>query len=156
MAAYGVLVKNDRRVRRLVLGHTTWHWTVRQRVKPAYEDCRLTLSLHPEGTRRRLALVFRPDTDRVVPHSYFMSGTLVRLPDHRSLNLYEPGVVRRLLRAAIPTLALDRAPGQVIEVEGWQYFDVVVGPVTASPRIPEGSVGPEKIKDSGPGGGRIP
>lgn len=130
-AAYGVLVKNDRRFRRLVVDDTTWYWTVRQRVKPAYEDCRLTLSLYPEGTRRRLALIFRPDSDRIISNCYFLSGTVVRLPDHSCLNLYEPGTVRRLLDAVAPTSALF-ASDQVIEVDGWQYFDAVVEMVTAA------------------------
>ncbi|MGW1755345.1 hypothetical protein [Streptomyces mirabilis] len=128
-------MKNDRRLRRLVVDDTTWYWTVRQRVKPAYENCRLTLSLYPEGypkgDRRRLALTFRPDSDRIISNCYFLSGTVLRLPDHSCLNLYEPGTVRRLLDAAAPTLDLF-ASEQVIEVDGWQYFDAVVETVTAA------------------------
>jgi hypothetical protein len=123
-------VKNDRRLRRLVVDDATWYWTVRQRVKPAYEDCRLTLSLYPEGKRRRLALIFRPASDRIISNCYFLSGTVVRLPDHSHLNLYEPGTVRRLLDAAAPALGLS-ASEQVVEVDGWQYFDAVVEAVTA-------------------------
>ena len=127
--AYGVLMKNDRRLRRLVVDDITWRWTVRQRVKSAYEDCRLTLSLYPEGTRRRLALVFRPGSDRIISNCYFDPGALVRLPDRSYLNLYEPGTVRRLLDAAASPLDLF-ASKDVIEVDGWQYFDAVVEPVT--------------------------
>ncbi|MFE2567443.1 PAS domain-containing protein [Streptomyces mirabilis] len=105
--------------------------SVRQRVKPAYEDCSLTLSLYPEGNRRRLALIFRPDTDRIISNCYFLSGTVLRLPDHSCLNLYEPGTVRRLLDAAAPTSGLI-ASEQVIEVDGWQYFDAVVEALTAA------------------------
>ncbi|MFF1745634.1 hypothetical protein [Streptomyces mirabilis] len=124
-------MKNDRRLRRLVVDDTTWYWTVRQRVKPAYEDCSLTLSLYPEGNRRRLALIFRPDADRIISNCYFLSGTVLRLPDHSCLNLYEPGTVRRLLDAAAPTSGLF-ASEQVIEVDGWQYFDAVVEALTAA------------------------
>jgi hypothetical protein len=112
-------VKNDdRRVRRLVVGEVTWRWTVRQR-----EHSSLTLSLFPEGTRRRLVLVFRPGPDRVVSNTYFEAGALVRLPDRSYLNLFEPGTVRRLLDAA--TSALDLSE-QRTEVDGWPYFDTVV------------------------------
>ncbi|MCZ7459028.1 hypothetical protein [Streptomyces sp. WMMC940] len=126
-------MKNDRRLRRLVVDDTTWRWTVQQRVKSAYEDCRLTLSLYPEGTRRRLALVFRPDSARIISNCYFDSGALVRLPDRSHLNLYEPGTVRRLLDAAAPTLDLFESR-DVIEVDGWPYFDAVVEQVTAAYR----------------------
>ncbi|WP_405879506.1 hypothetical protein OG762_13160 [Streptomyces sp. NBC_01136] len=117
-------MKNDRRLRRLVAGDTTWYWALRQQVKPDYALCRLTLSLCPEGTRRRLALVFRPSRLRIVSNSYVDSGALVRLPDRSYLNLYEPGTVRRLLDAAEPVLAL-RASEQEIEVDGWPHFDAV-------------------------------
>ncbi|MFF4345984.1 hypothetical protein [Streptomyces sp. NPDC001530] len=113
------------------MADTTWLWTVRQRVKPAYEECRVTLSLYPEGTRRRLALVFRPREDRIISNCYFESGSLVRLPDRSYLNLYEPGTVRRLLEAALPTLDLFGAE-LVIETDGWPYFDAVVEPVTTA------------------------
>ncbi|MHA5053304.1 hypothetical protein [Streptomyces sp. SD15] len=124
-------MKNDRRLRRLVVGDATWHWMVRQRVRPAYEDCSLTLSLYPEGARRRLTLVFRPDSDRVISNCYFDSGAVVRLPDRSYLNLYEPGTVRRYLDAATPSL--DRlASERVVEVDGWQYFDAIAEPATAA------------------------
>ena len=118
-------MKSDRRVRRLVARETVWCWAVRQRVKPAYEDCRLTLSLYPEGTRRRLALVFRPGQDRVISDSYFDAGCLTRLPDRSHLNLYEPGTVRRLLDVAAPNLD-HFASEQTVEVDGWPYFDAIV------------------------------
>ncbi|AQS65586.1 hypothetical protein RI578_41860 (plasmid) [Streptomyces sp. BB1-1-1] len=120
---------NDRRVRHLVVDEAVWCWTVRQRVKPDYADCRLTLSLFPEvtaqGVRRRLALVFAPGPDRIVSNSHFEAGTVVRLPDRAWLNLYEPGTVRRLLDAAAP--ALDTRPSvQNLKVNGWPYFAEVV------------------------------
>jgi hypothetical protein len=124
-------VKNDRRVRRLVVGEVIWYWTVQQRVKPSYEDCRLTLSLYPEGTRRRrLALVFRPGQDRIISNSYFESGALMRLQDQAYLNLYEPGTVRRLVDAAVPAVDLT-GPEQTTELDGWPYFDEVVGGISA-------------------------
>ncbi|MBU3062548.1 hypothetical protein KO481_29340 [Nocardia sp. NEAU-G5] len=116
-------MKNDRRLRCLVVGEARWHWTVRQRVKPAYEACSTTLSFHPEGARGCLALVFRPGLDRIISNSYFDSGALIRLPDRVYLNLYEPGTVRRLLDAAASDLPL--CAGRTVEVDGWPYFDAV-------------------------------
>ncbi|WP_327177062.1 hypothetical protein OG599_18425 [Streptomyces sp. NBC_01335] len=126
---------NDRRVRRLVVNEAVWRWTVRQRVRPDYADCRLTLSLFPEvpaqGVRRRLAVVFAPGPDRIVSNSYFEAGTVVRLRDRAWLNLYEPGTVRRLLDAAAPVL--DTRPSvQNLEVDGWTYFAEVVDQANAA------------------------
>ncbi|MEU8226965.1 hypothetical protein [Kribbella sp. NPDC048915] len=117
---------DDRRLRRLVVGDVTWLWTVRQRGHGA--ECRLTLSLVPEGTRRRLVLVFRPGQGRLVSNTYFDAGALVRLPDRSYLNLFEPGTVRRLLDAALPSFRTDKP---VTELDGWPYFDAVVSEETA-------------------------
>lgn len=120
---------NDRRVRRLVVNEVVWCWTVRQRVRPVYADCRLTLSLFPEvsadGVRRRLTLAFAAGPERIIANSHFEAGTVVRLPDHAWLNLYEPGTVRRLLDAAAPALATWPS-AQNLEVDGWPYFAEVV------------------------------
>ncbi|WAZ26231.1 hypothetical protein STRCI_007786 [Streptomyces cinnabarinus] len=119
-------MRNDRRVRRLVTDDATWYWTVRQRVRPDYADCRVTLSLftdgHTTGTGRRLSFVFAPTPTGVVSNCYFESGTVVRLPDRHWLNLYEPGTVRRLLDAAAPALELQPAE-RTLELDGWRYFD---------------------------------
>ncbi|MFF9483361.1 hypothetical protein [Streptomyces sp. NPDC014676] len=120
---------NERRVRRLVANGTVWHWTVRQRVRPDYPDCRVTLSLFPEapahGVRRRLSLVFAPGPDRVISNAYFEAGTVVRLSDRAWLNLYEPGTVRRLLDAAAPVL--ESSPSvRDLEVDGWTCFTEAV------------------------------
>ncbi|MBC2900108.1 hypothetical protein [Streptomyces cupreus] len=120
---------NDRRVRRLVVDGTVWHWTVRQQVKPDYADCRLTLSFFTEppqeGARRRLSMVFAPGPGRVVSHSYFEKGTVVRLCDRGWLNLYEPGTARRLLDAAAPVLR-TRPREQNLDLDGWPCFDTVL------------------------------
>lgn len=125
---YGVPVKKNTRLRRLVVGDTTWHWTVRQRSNVAYDHCHLKLSLYPDGPRgRRLALLFSPSEGRVVSNCYFDSGALVRLPDHTYLNLHEPGTVRRLLDAAAPTLDLHPST-HTLELDGWAYFDTITEP----------------------------
>ncbi|MFJ8675600.1 hypothetical protein [Streptomyces sp. NPDC093589] len=120
---------NDRRIRRLVVNEAVWCWAVRQRVRPDYADCQLTLSLFREvsaqGLRRRLTLVFAPGPDRIVSHSRFEAGTVIRLPDRTWLNLYEPGTVRRLLDAAAPVLETHPSV-QNLEVDGWPYFTEVV------------------------------
>ncbi|MFG2132357.1 hypothetical protein ACGFNV_31735 [Streptomyces sp. NPDC048751] len=119
-------MKNDRRVRRLVVEQDVWYWTVRQRVRPSYADCRVTLSFFTDGAgrstgRRRLSLVFAPNPTGVVSNCHFESGTVVRLPDRSHLNLYEPGTARRLLDAAAPALAL-RPSAQDVVLDGWLYF----------------------------------
>ncbi|MDU0301013.1 hypothetical protein [Streptomyces sp. PAL114] len=122
--------QQHRRLRTLVVDDTAWHWTVRQRVLPAYEDCRMSLSFFTEGYRagtgRRLTLMFAPGPLRIVSDTtYFEAGTVVRLPDREWLNLHEPGTARRLLDAAAP--ALDRRPAvRDVEVDGRPYFDRVV------------------------------
>ncbi|MFD3581506.1 hypothetical protein [Streptomyces sp. NPDC058683] len=122
-------MRNDRRVRRLVVDGTVWYWTVRQRVRPDYADCRLTISFVTQaprwGARRRLSLVFAPGPDRIVSNTYFEAGTVARLPDRTWLNLYEPGTARRLLDAAAPVL--DARPlERNLEVDGWPHFAAVV------------------------------
>lgn len=138
VALYAVPMGNDRRVRRLMSDGAVWHWTVRQRVRPDYPDCRVTLSLLAEatgqGVRRRLALVFAPGPDRIISNSSFEAGTVMRLPDHAHLNLYEPMTVRRLLDAAAPVLDLQPS-ARSLEVNGWPSFDDVVDrPHTAEAR----------------------
>ncbi|MDT0573758.1 hypothetical protein RM704_41025 [Streptomyces sp. DSM 3412] len=119
-------MKKNTRLRRLVVGDTTWHWTVRQLPhRVTRGDCHLKLSLYPGGARgRRLVLLFRPSQDRVVSNCYFDSGALVRLSDHAYLNLHEPGTVRRLLDAAAPDLDLHPR-AHTVERDGWPYFDAI-------------------------------
>ncbi|MBE1597921.1 MULTISPECIES: hypothetical protein [Streptomyces] len=126
-------MKKNTRLRRLVVGDTTWHWTVRQRSRVAYDHCHLKLSLYPQGPgRRRLVLLFSPAEDRVVSNCYFDSGALVRLSNHTYLNLHEPGTVRRLLDAAAPKLDLHPS-AQEVEVDGWPYFDAITEPEPSAP-----------------------
>ncbi len=122
---------------------TAWYWTVRQRVRPDYADCRLTLSFFTDfkdftdtslpGARRRLALVFAPGPDRIVSNTYLEAGTVVRLPDRSWLNLHEPGTARRLLDAAAPVLT-TRPLELKLAVDGWSFFDDVVD--RADPKPP--------------------
>ncbi|MET9955676.1 hypothetical protein ABZ135_29585 [Streptomyces sp. NPDC006339] len=113
-------MKNDRRLRRLVVDGTTWHWAVRQRIRPRYEDCRLTLTFFHDGSGRRLVLVFAPDDERIISNCSFESGTVVRLSDRDWLNLYEPGTARRLLEAA------GWSGGRSARVDGWPYAEALM------------------------------
>lgn len=131
-ATYRGLVTKNHRLRRLVVGDTTWHWTIRQRSRVAYDHCHLKLSLYPDGPRgRRLVLLFSPAENRVVSNCYFDSGALVRRSDHTYLNLHEPGTVRRLLDAAAPALTLHPT-AQTVELDGWPYFDAITEPSAAA------------------------
>lgn len=120
------MTKRLDRVRRLGIdAETTWIWNVRQRHTRAADtvtDCRLVLSLRREGTQRRLEITFRPAPGRIVSDGYWESGTVV---SHGIwLNLYEPGVVRRLLDAATASGTLPARAGTV-EADGWPLFDAV-------------------------------
>lgn len=122
----------DRRLRRLVVGNATYYWTVRQRIRPVYQACSVTLSFYPENTRCRLALVFRSGRGRIISNSGFESGALIRLPDRAYLNLHEPGTVRSLLDAAEADLVSSvNVPAHV---DGWPYFDMVVDAARICPR----------------------
>ncbi|MFF4044824.1 hypothetical protein [Streptomyces sp. NPDC001816] len=111
------------------MGETLWYWTVRQRIGPTHDYCRVTLSFFTGGTAknagRRLSLVFAPCALGVVSNTYFESGTVVRLSDRSHLNLYEPGTARRLLDAAAPAPEAQPAERNVA-VDGWPYFAEVV------------------------------
>ncbi|MEH0525963.1 hypothetical protein QBA75_01050 [Streptomyces stelliscabiei] len=127
-------MKKNTRLRRLVVGDTTWHWTVRQRSRVAYDHCHLKLSLYPQGPgRRRLVLLFSPAEDRVVSNCYFDSGALVRLSNHTYLNLTSrhgpPPPGRRRPK-------LDLHPSaQEVEVDGWPYFDAITEPEPSAPPV---------------------
>ncbi|MCX2181568.1 hypothetical protein KV205_13640 [Streptomyces sp. SKN60] len=115
-------MKHDRRLRPLAVDGTPWLWTVRQRLRPVYEDCRLTLAFHPADRprreRRRLAIVFAPTDTGVISNDWFESGTVIRLADQHHLNLYEPGTARRLLEAAQGVLG-RAVPERDTELDGW-------------------------------------
>ncbi|WP_370415110.1 hypothetical protein [Streptomyces fradiae] len=115
-------MRNDRRLRPLVVDGRPWLWTVRQRPRPVYEDCRLTLAFYPADRprreRRRLAIVFAPTDTGVISNDWFESGTVIRMPDQHYLNLYEPGTARRLLEAAQGVLGRE-VPERDTELDGW-------------------------------------
>ncbi|ANZ17002.1 hypothetical protein ACH4YO_37145 [Streptomyces noursei] len=138
-------MRKTHRPRRLVVGGQRWLWTVRHR----HPECREVLSLRREGRREVLRIVFRPGPGRFVPDGFLHSGAVMD-DRRRSLNLHEPGVVRKLLDAAVGDAALpDRTEGsgergglpttagaRERELDGWPLFDAVVGsgPAPPSPR----------------------
>ncbi|PNE36050.1 hypothetical protein [Streptomyces noursei] len=150
-------MRKTHRPRRLVVGDQCWLWTVRHR----HPECREVLSLRREGSREVLRIVFRPGPGRFVPDGFLHSGAVMD-DRRRSLNLHEPGVVRKLLDAAVggaallmgvPPLERSRERGRAEslgergalpatagarerELDGWPLFDAVAGsgPVPPSPR----------------------
>lgn len=102
---------------------------VRRRMRPAYAECRLTLSFFTEvpgtATRRRLALVFAPSPTGPVSNTYLESGTVLRLPGRSHLSLYEPGTARRLLEAAA-SAGEPRHTERNVEPDGWPFFAAAV------------------------------
>jgi hypothetical protein len=117
-------VREDRRLRRLVVGEETWLWSVRHR----HAECREVLSLHRAkvsgGGTLRVVFRFRAGTERFVADGLWHQG-LVANADGDSLNLHEPGVVRLLLDAAVGADAPVLGRGEV-EIDGWPLFDVLV------------------------------
>lgn len=113
-------VRYERRLRRLVVDGTAWLWTVRHR----HPECREVLSLHREGARATLRLVFRPGPGRYVADGFLHVGA-VSSAHGEPLNLHEPGVVRRLLDEATARGLLPVAPGEDRELDGWPLFDAL-------------------------------
>ncbi|WP_067173607.1 hypothetical protein [Microtetraspora niveoalba] len=119
-------MKDDHRLRRLVDGDTVWLWSVRQKVdRDCYENCRTTLSLHREGSRSRLLIVFRPGPNRAVSNTYFDAGSVGTFPEGEWLNLYEPKTVHRLLRTAAARGELHTEP-RTREVDGWHLYETLM------------------------------
>jgi hypothetical protein len=128
------MTKKLDRVRRLGIdAEAAYLWSVRHRhtrTADTVTDCRLVLSLQREGTRQRLEITFRAAPGRIVSTGYWESGTVV---SHDSwLNLYEPGVVRRLLDTAAARGTMPARAGTA-EVDGWPLFDAVTA---AGPKAP--------------------
>jgi hypothetical protein len=123
---------NDRRIRRLVVGDTTWLWSVRHE----HAECREILSLHRDGAGVTLRVVFRAGPGRYVADGHWYSGCVTT--GHGNLiNLREPGVVRRILDEFAARGALPETSGET-ELDGWPIFDALVGraPRAANPDQP--------------------
>ncbi|GAA4051433.1 hypothetical protein [Streptomyces shaanxiensis] len=114
-------MRNDRRLRRLVVDErTTYLWSVRHKHRDG-DVCREVLNLYRDGARTRI--VFRegePGSGRVVAEGYFFSGCVA---DGRGdlLNLREPGVVRALVDEAETRGLLSGGA----ELDGWELFPAV-------------------------------
>ncbi len=107
-------------MRRLVVGETTWLWSVRHK----HFECREILSLHHEEAGVTLRIVFRAGPDRFVAEGLWYSGSV---SDGRGglLNLHEPGVVRTLLDEAAALGAVAGVRGET-RIDGWPLFDALV------------------------------
>jgi len=112
-------MRNQRRLRRLTIGDTTWLWSVRH----SCNECREVLSLHRQGVDATLRIVFRAGPGRFVADYFRHDGSIGDGDD--TFNLHEPGVVRRFLDAAAARDALPASRGEK-EIDGWPIFDALV------------------------------
>lgn len=110
-----------RRLRRLVVGDTTWLWSVRHKHHPA---CHEVLSLRRQGVGVTLRIVFPSGPGRYVADGLWHSGSVTNGRGDL-LNLHEPGVVRRFLDEAAARGALPDVPGDT-QLDGWPLFDALV------------------------------
>ncbi|MFD8984676.1 hypothetical protein [Streptomyces sp. NPDC059564] len=113
-------MNSDRRVRRLVVGDTVWLWALRHR----HPDCRDVLSLHRQGVGGTLRIVFRDGPGRVVGGGFAAHCGWVALVDGGSLNLHEPGAVRRLLDEVASRRQLPVSRTET-ELDGWPLLEAL-------------------------------
>ncbi|WP_405644128.1 hypothetical protein [Streptomyces sp. NBC_00019] len=136
-------MRNDRRLRRLVVDErTTYLWNFRQKKGPdgVWRDI---VTLHREGNRTRI--VFRaggPGSRRYVSEGHPWFQGYAADGQGEGINLREPGVVRALLDEAARRGLLR--PGDR-ELDGWELFYAVAETVdlkcaaAATPAAPQGS-----------------
>ncbi|MFI8519923.1 hypothetical protein ACIGEZ_19095 [Streptomyces sp. NPDC085481] len=117
-------MSNRRAVRRLVVPDATWLWSVRHACRP----CSETVSLHRDGAET-LRIVFSEGPGRFVPEYMGHTGSVG--DGESTLNLNEPGVVRRLLDEATARGARETGRRETV-LDGWLLFDAVV---RADPRV---------------------
>ncbi|MGW0661108.1 hypothetical protein [Streptodolium elevatio] len=116
---------NDRRNRRLVVGDTTWRWSVRHRHHDGADgSCAEVLSLRRDGTSAVLRLVFRAGNGRFVADGWWYSGCVTNGRD--LLNLHEPGVVRRFVDMAAADGLFPPDAVRGLEVDAWPLYDRLV------------------------------
>ncbi|MGP4110896.1 hypothetical protein ACTWP5_08260 [Streptomyces sp. 4N509B] len=114
-------MRKDGRLRRLVVGDTTWLWSVHHSHRPR---CHEVLSLHRQGVRTTVRILFPAGPGRYVAEGHWYAGSVA---DGQGdlLNLHEPGVVRRLLDEAAARGVLPDVPGET-RLDGWPLFDRLV------------------------------
>ncbi|MGW2559964.1 hypothetical protein ACWCXB_12085 [Streptomyces sp. NPDC001514] len=115
-------MRRERTPRRLTVGPEVWLWSVGH----LHPECREILTVRrADAPHAQLRLVFRGGSGRFVADAYWRSGLLGDSHDN-TLNLHEPGVVRRFLDEAGARGLLPTAHG-VAETDGWPLFDALVG-----------------------------
>lgn len=118
-------MSTPRRNRPLVVGDTTWRWSVGHRHKDGVDgSCAEVLSLRREGHPGALRLVFRAGKGRYIADGWWHSGSVTNGSD--LLNLHEPGVVRRFVDQVVAD-DLTPSDAQVKEIDAWPLYDVLVG-----------------------------
>lgn len=106
-------------------------WSFRHKHRDG-DVCRDVLHLVLDGVRTRI--VFRAGEGRGISCCYAHDGFVATGPG-RSLNLNEPGTVRRLVDEAT---ARGLLPGGG-ELDGWELFDAVLSrAAAATPGVPPG------------------
>ncbi|MDT0269095.1 hypothetical protein RM844_22670 [Streptomyces sp. DSM 44915] len=118
-------MRKDGRLRRLVVGDTTWWWSVRHKHRPA---CHEVLSLHRQhhpGGRTTLRILFPAGPGRFVAEGHWYAGSVTN-GQGDLLNLHEPGVVHQFLQAAAARGLVPEAPGET-RLDGWPLFDSLIG-----------------------------
>ncbi|MFJ6570360.1 hypothetical protein ACIQNU_23390 [Streptomyces sp. NPDC091292] len=106
------------RLRRLTVGEVTWLWSVRHTCR----ECREALTLRAEGSDAMLRLVFYGGPGRAVAGYPLHTGAVCAAGV--TLNLHEPGVVRRFVDEAVAREVLP-VPRGVREIDGWPLFDTL-------------------------------
>ncbi|MFK4100062.1 hypothetical protein ACI2L1_08260 [Streptomyces sp. NPDC019531] len=124
-------MRKYRAARRLVVDDRTYIWSFRHKHRDG-DVCRDVLNLVLDGVRTRI--VFRQGAGRGISCCYAHDGFVATGPG-RSLNLNEPGTVRRLVDEATERGLL---PGAA-ELDGWDLFDAVLSrAAAATPATPPG------------------
>ncbi|MER6244233.1 hypothetical protein [Streptomyces griseorubiginosus] len=117
--------------RRLAVDGRTYLWSVRHK-HPDRGVCRDVLHLVLDGARTRI--VFRQGEGRGISCCCAHDGVVATGPG-MSLNLNEPGTVRRLVDEAAQRGLLPGAG----ELDGWELFDAVLSrAAAATPGVPPG------------------
>ncbi|MER6289698.1 hypothetical protein [Streptomyces sviceus] len=117
-------MRKDGAVRKLGVGDRAYRWSLRHKHRDG-DVCRDVLHLVLDGVRTRI--VFRQGQGRGISSCRAHDGFVATGPG-KSLNLNEPGTVRRLVDEATERGLLPRGG----ELDGWDLFDAVLSRAAAA------------------------